>query len=143
MLITNYLPNGKEHNMPGKKKYCSDCKGFGNLYHENIIRYGDKRTKEKKPIMAMPCTVCVGTGLQTTKTEKSPDFNVVVTQHVDELYSDDAQDEYKAQQEELAAEKAAEENAEENSVYEKPAEDSDPIHLTDIHVEPKEGEMPL
>ena len=129
--------------MPGKKKYCSDCKGFGNLYHENIIRYGDKRTKEKKPIMAIPCTVCVGTGLQTTKTEKSPDFNVVVTQHVDELYSDDAQDEYKAQQEELAAEKAAEENAEENSVYEKPAEDSDPIHLTDIHLEPKEGEMPV
>ena len=122
--------------MPGKKKYCAECKGFGNLYHESIIRYGDKRTKEKKPIMAIPCTACVGTGLQTTKTEKSPEFDEVV-------YSDDAMDEYKAQQEELAAEKAAEEAAENDSVYEKPVEDSEPIHLTDVHIEPKEGEMPL
>ena len=122
--------------MPGKKKYCADCKGFGNLYIETIVRYGDKRTKEKKPIVAVACVDCNGSGLLNTKTEKSPDFDEVV-------YSDDAQDEYKVQQEELAAEKAAEEDAEENSVYEKPAEDSEPIHLTDVHVEPKEGEMPL
>ena len=62
--------------MPGQPKYCEECKGYGNLYEQKIVRYGDKRIKENTPVEAKECVPCKGTGMITLQTEKVSVFDV-------------------------------------------------------------------
>lgn len=62
--------------MPGQPKYCEECKGYGNLYEQKTVRYGDKRIKENTPVEAKECVPCKGTGMITLQTEKVSVFDV-------------------------------------------------------------------
>tara|TARA_R100001082_G_scaffold88937_1_gene55375 strand:+ start:3959 stop:4396 length:438 start_codon:yes stop_codon:yes gene_type:complete len=145
--------------MPGKPKFCPECKGYGDIYVQTISRYGDKRIKSKTPIAGMPCVDCKGTGMITLKTEKQPQFTVSVPE--------DALDEVLAERDEPTVEAKAvtdeEMNLENDSLTEEEKqsiplvegfglddtdtqegeEDQEETVFDEKYIEPKEGEMPL
>ena len=53
-----------------KNKYCSDCKGYGDIYCQFITRYGDKRIKEKSLYHLHECKNCKGTGMIIEESDK-------------------------------------------------------------------------
>ena len=117
--------------MPGQPKYCEECKGYGNLYQQTIVRYGDKRIKENTPVKAVECAPCKGTGMITLQTEKVSQYDV--QDEADDVITVTAKEEV-----EYADEAAPSEAPE-------PSEDDeeDDVVFEPKHIEAEEGDLPL
>ena len=149
--------------MPGQPKYCEECKGYGNLYEQKIVRYGDKRIKENTPVEAKECVPCKGTGMITLQTEKVSVFDVQdqADNIITETKEDDAVKELEEAEVEVVEGKAVtdEEMQEENDAIKEqedpgadidipseapePTEEDEEVVFEPKHVEMEEGDMPL
>ena len=139
--------------MPGQPKYCEECKGYGNLYEQKIVRYGDKRIKENTPVEAKECVPCKGTGMITLQTEKVSVFDVQdqADNIITETKEDDAVKELEEPEVEVVEGKAVtdEEMQEENDALTEEekesisSEDDEEVVFEPKHVEMEEGDMPL
>ena len=139
--------------MPGQPKYCEECKGYGNLYEQKIVRYGDKRIKENTPVEAKECVPCKGTGMITLQTEKVSVFDVQdqADNIITETKEDDAVKELEETEVEVVEGKAVtdEEMQEENDALTEEekesisSEDDEEVVFEPKHVEMEEGDMPL
>jgi len=144
---------GKGGTMPGQPKYCEECKGYGNLYEQKIVRYGDKRIKENTPVEAIECVPCKGTGMITLQTEKVSVFDVQdqADNIITETKEDDAVKELEEAEVEVVEGKAVtdEEMQEENDALTEEekesisSEDDEEVVFESKHVEMEEGDMPL
>ena len=139
--------------MPGQPKYCEECKGYGNLYEQKTVRYGDKRIKENTPVEAIECVPCKGTGMITLQTEKVSVFDVQdqADNIITETKEDDAVKELEEAEVEVVEGKAVtdEEMQEENDALTEEekesisSEDDEEVVFEPKHVEMEEGDMPL
>tara|TARA_R110000822_G_scaffold119350_3_gene252284 strand:- start:799 stop:1197 length:399 start_codon:yes stop_codon:yes gene_type:complete len=132
--------------MPGKPKYCPECKGYGDLYVQSISRYGDQRIKSKTPIAGVPCTDCKGTGMITLKTEKLPQFTVeeemeelLAEPEAEDVVLEGVADESVSM---MDAKESVRQNLDETDAMEA-EEEQDEVVIEEKYIEPAEGEMPL